>query len=125
MGPTWGPNGNRDWGDLGALLGPSSLQKISPKDNFYHLHLGHKIFTVYNAFGWVSLDPTVQFNRTGPNFCGHMQLSGALNVVHLDGPNSGPQPRQRTALSRPLELRRGLGYNINAYEDVLANISHL
>ena len=30
-------------------------------------------------------------------------------MVHLDGPNSGPQPRQQTALSRPLELRRGLG----------------
>lgn len=109
-GPPGDPHGNGDWGDLGPLLGPSSLQKISSKDNFYHLYLDYKIFTAYNAFGWVSLNPTVQFNRTGPNFCGHMQLRWALTVVHLDRPNSGPRPRQQTALSRSLELRRGLGY---------------
>ena len=29
-------------------------------------------------------------------------------MVHLDGPKSGPHRRQRIALSRPLELRKGL-----------------
>ena len=84
---------------------PFSLKKISPIIDFYHLHVGQKSLTMYSPLGWVSLDPTVQFNWMGPNLGGHVKFREPPCVVHLDGPNSGPHPRQQTTLSHQLRLR--------------------
>ena len=54
-------------GHTGALF---STKKISHLLDFYLFHLDHKILMVYSRFGWVSLDPMVQFYRVGPNFDG-------------------------------------------------------
>ena len=59
----WGPHGNGDGRDLNDTEGPSSLQKISPILDLYHLHQGHKSLMVCNSGGpcvWsIWMDQTV------------------------------------------------------------------